>query len=84
MTTLPAQDVKRRGIGAVDKLLEKAPVHIIKNNRPMYVVLFEEDYQSMMEDLEMARIEASEADLTAGRIRRGSTADLLKELEEPE
>jgi PHD/YefM family antitoxin component YafN of YafNO toxin-antitoxin module len=84
MTTLPAQDVKRRGIGAMDKLLEKGPVHIIKNNRPMYVVLFEEDYQSMMEDLEMARIEASEADLTAGRIRRGSTADLLKELEEPE
>jgi PHD/YefM family antitoxin component YafN of YafNO toxin-antitoxin module len=84
MTTLPAQDVKRRGIGAVDKLLEKEPVHIIKNNRPMYVVLFEEDYQSMLEDLEMARIEASGADLTAGRIRRGSASDLMKELDVPE
>jgi PHD/YefM family antitoxin component YafN of YafNO toxin-antitoxin module len=82
MTTLPAQEVKRRGIGAVDKLLEKEPVHIIKNNRPMYVVLFEEDYQAMIEDLALARIGASEADLTAGRIRRGSAADLLKELDE--
>lgn len=83
MITMPAQDVKRRGIGAVDKLLEKEPVHIIKNNRPMYVVLFEEDYQAMIEDLALARIEASEADLAAGRIRNGSAADLLKELNEP-
>ena len=84
MITMPAQDVKRRGIGAVDKLLAREPVHIIKNNRPMYVVLREEDYQTMMEDLALARIEASEADVSAGRVRRGGTADLLKELDEAE
>jgi len=84
MITLPAQDVKRRGIGAVDELLAREPVHIVKNNRPMYVVLFEEDYQMMLEDLASARIESSEADLKAGRIRTGSAADLMKELDEAE
>jgi len=83
MITMPAQDVKRRGIGAVDKLLEREPVHIVKNNRPTYVVLREEDYQTMMEDLALARIEASEADVSAGRVRRGNAADLMKELDEP-
>ncbi len=84
MITMPAQDVKRRGIGAVDELLTREPVHIIRNNRPMYVVLFEEDYQTMMEDLALARIETSEADVAAGRVRRGSAADLMKELDEAE
>jgi PHD/YefM family antitoxin component YafN of YafNO toxin-antitoxin module len=84
MVTIPAQDVKRRGIGAVDELLAREPVHIVKNNRPMYVVLREEDYQIMMEDLALARIEASDADLQVGRIRKGSTADLMKELDHPE
>ena len=84
MITMPAQDVKRRGIGAVDKLLAQEPVHIIKNNRPTYVVLFEEDYQMMMEDLALARIEASEADILEGRVRTGSVTDLIKELEAAE
>ena len=84
MITMPAQDVKRRGIGAVDRLIEREPVHIVKNNRPMYVVLREEDYQTMMEDLALARIEASEADVLAGRVRKGNTADLMQELDEAE
>ena len=29
MVTLPAQDVKRRGIGAVDDLIAREPVHIV-------------------------------------------------------
>ena len=84
MITIPAQDVKRRGIGVVDELIAREPVHIVKNNQPMYVVLRETDYQAMMEDLALARIDASEADLRAGRTRKGSVADLMKELDEPE
>lgn len=83
MVTIPAQDIKRRGIGAVDKLLEREPVHIVKNNHPHYVVMRENDYQTMMEDLALARIEASEVDLAAGRVQRGSAADLLNALDEP-
>ncbi len=45
MNTLPAKEIKRRGIAAVDKALKKGPVHIVKNNRPQYVVMREEDYQ---------------------------------------
>ena len=78
---IPAQEVKRRGISAVDKYLDQEPVHIVKNNAPRYVVLREEDYQIMMEDLALARIEASEADLKAGRVTKGSAADLMRELE---
>ncbi len=84
MITIPAQEVKRRGIGAVDKDLAREPVHIVKNNRPTYVVLFEKDYQVMLEDLALARIEASEADVQAGRIHTGNAADLMKKLGEAE
>ena len=84
MVTIAAQEVKRRGIGAVDDMIAREPVHIVKNNRPMYVVLREEDYQSMIEDLALARVGASEADLSAGRIRKGTTADLMNELDRPE
>ncbi len=84
MVTLPAQEVKRRGIGAVDELLNREPVHIVKNNRPMYVVMREDDYEAMMEDLALARVEASDADLRAGRTRRGGADDLMRELDCPE
>ena len=84
MIMIPAQDIKRRGIGVVDEFVAQEPVHIVKNNQPMYVVMSEENYQVMMEDLALARIEASEADLTAGRMRKGSVAELMKELGESE
>ena len=38
MNSIPAKEIKRRGISAVDKLLKKGPVHVIKNNRPAYVI----------------------------------------------
>ena len=43
MNTITAQEIKRRGISAVDDALRKGPVHIIKNNKPSYVVLAEEN-----------------------------------------
>ncbi|MEE9368050.1 MAG: type II toxin-antitoxin system Phd/YefM family antitoxin [Pontiella sp.] len=84
MIMIPAQDIKRRGIGVVDEFVAQEPVHIVKNNHPMYVVMSEENYQVMMEDLALARIEASDADLTAGRMRKGSVTELMKELGESE
>jgi PHD/YefM family antitoxin component YafN of YafNO toxin-antitoxin module len=44
MNTIPAQEIKRRGISALDELLRDGPVHVIKNNRPCYVVLSEEEF----------------------------------------
>ena len=81
MITIPAQEIKRCGISVLDDLLQKEPVHIIKNNRPQYVVLREQDFTLLIRDLEEARLAASEADLAAGRFKKGSSADLFSELE---
>ena len=52
--TITAQEIKRRGISAVDEALRHGPVHVIQRNRPRYVILSEEDYRCMM-DLPRAR-----------------------------
>lgn len=49
MNTIPAQEIKRRGISALDEMLKEGPVHVIKNNRPRYVVMTEEDYARLTE-----------------------------------
>ena len=48
MNSLPAQELKRRGIAAVDDLIAKGDVHVIRNNVPQYVVLSEERYQELV------------------------------------
>lgn len=88
MNTIPAQDIKRRGISAVDEALEKGPVYIIKNNCPQYVVLTEERYQALLDsqqDAYLARLKASLEDAKAGRVQRfESAAKLLKALDSAE
>ena len=81
MNTLAASEIKRRGIGAVDPLLAGGPVHIIKNNFPNYVVISEEDYQRMLNDLAESRLAASDTDIKAGRVRRGTLKQLMTEIE---
>ncbi len=70
---IPAGEIKRRGIGAVDRLLEYGPVHVIQGNRPHYVVMEESYYQELREEADEAsfeRVKKSEADYKAGRFRR--------------
>lgn len=85
MNIVPAQEIKRRGIAAVDEALAQGPVHIIKNNRPQYVVLTEERYKELLEIQEeaaLARIKASLADVRAGRVtRHDSVESLMKHLD---
>jgi PHD/YefM family antitoxin component YafN of YafNO toxin-antitoxin module len=80
MSTVPLQEIKRRGTTAVDEALAEGPVHLVKSNRATYVVMSERDYQQLMSDLAEARLAASELDLKQGRVRRGSAADLMKAL----
>lgn len=83
MNTIPAQELKRRGIAAVDGLIESGDVHVIRNNRPEYVVLTEERYRELVAEAEeayVARVKASLQDVKAGRVKRGSAAELIKEL----
>jgi PHD/YefM family antitoxin component YafN of YafNO toxin-antitoxin module len=80
MNMIAAQEIKRRGMAAVDTLLHQGPVRIVKNNRPRYVIMRETEYDHLMNDLAEARLAASEADLKAGRIRKGTAAELMAEL----
>jgi PHD/YefM family antitoxin component YafN of YafNO toxin-antitoxin module len=80
MSTIPVQEIKRRGIKALDEALADGPVHLVKSNRAQYVVMTEQDYQELMNDLTEARLAASEADLREGRVREGDARDLMKTL----
>lgn len=86
MNAVPAQEIKRKGISAVDEALQKGPVHVIRNNQPQYVVLSEERYRELVEaedEAYIARVRTSLEDVKAGRVRRfKSAAELLKALEE--
>ena len=80
MNTIPAQEIKRRGIAAVDALITTGDVHVIRNNRPEYVVLTEARYQELVADAEeayVARVKASLEDVKAGRVRRFASVDEL-------
>lgn len=86
MNSIPAQEIKRRGIAAVDDLIAEGDLHVIRNNRPQYVVLSEERYQELVaaeREAHYARVRASLEDVKAGRTRTFRTADeLLKALDE--
>lgn len=88
MNSIPAQELKRRGIAAVDDLIAKGDVHVIRNNQPQYVVLSEERYQELVAEANeayLARVRASLEDAKAGRVIKFKTADdLLKALETEE
>ena len=80
MNSIPAQEIKRRGIAAVDDLIAKGDVHVIRNNQPQYVVLSQERYQELIEAQDEAfeaRVRASLEDLKAGRVRRFASAEEL-------
>lgn len=47
MNAIAANDLKRHGISAVEHLLSNGPVHIIKRNQPVCVVLAEDEYEKL-------------------------------------
>jgi len=80
MNTIPAQELKRRGLAALDDLIVNGDVHLIRNNRPEYVVLTEARYQELVADAEeayVARVKASLEDVKAGKVRRFTSAEEL-------
>lgn len=83
MRTIPAREIKRRGIGAVDEALKDGPVHVIRNDQPTYVIMDETFYQELVEAQEEAyltRVRASLEDVEAGRVRRATAQQLIGEL----
>jgi hypothetical protein len=47
MNTIAANELKRHGIAAIEKLISKGPVHVIKRNQPICVVLTEDEYERL-------------------------------------
>jgi PHD/YefM family antitoxin component YafN of YafNO toxin-antitoxin module len=47
MNAIAANDLKRHGISAVEQLLANGPVHIIKRNQPVCVILAEDEYEKL-------------------------------------
>jgi PHD/YefM family antitoxin component YafN of YafNO toxin-antitoxin module len=88
MNAIPAQELKLRGIAAVDDVIDKGDVHVIRNNKPQYVVLSEARYQELVAEAQeayLARVRASLEDVKAGRVQTFTTAeDLLKALDADE
>ncbi len=83
MQTIPAREIKRRGLSAVDQALAEGPVHVIKNDVPTYVVLTEAHYRDLLaaqEEAYLARLRASLEDVQAGRVRRVTAQQLIDEL----
>jgi hypothetical protein len=60
--------------------LAEGPVHVIREDRPQYVILREEDYLAPLDDLATTRLEASEANAASGRLKKTSAAKLLAEI----
>jgi PHD/YefM family antitoxin component YafN of YafNO toxin-antitoxin module len=80
MNSIPAQEIKRHGIAALDEALRHGPVHIIANNRPPYVVLSEEGFEELMavqQEADHENLRASLQDLQAGRVERYPDVDSL-------
>ena len=51
-------------------------------DRPAYVILTFDAFREMEADAMLQRVSASESDIAAGRVRRGSADDLMAELAE--
>jgi PHD/YefM family antitoxin component YafN of YafNO toxin-antitoxin module len=88
MNTIPAQDIKRRGLAAVDDAIKKGDVHVIRNNQPQYVVMSEERYQSLIaaeSAAYYAGVKESLKQVKAGKTRTFKNAgQLLKAIEDGE
>ncbi len=76
MNTITAQEIKRRGISAVEEGVKKGPVHVIKNNKPQYVIMDEEFYEELIAEREesyIARLKLSLNELDKGEVHHFKT-----------
>ena len=66
IATMPAQEVKRRGMSALNEQLKDGPVWVIANNVPKYVVLFADDFKRMRHEAFVEGCLKSDAEDCAG------------------
>lgn len=82
MRSIPAREIKRRGISAADEALAEGPVYIIRNDRPSYVVLTQDQYKELAdvyEEAALERVRQSLKDVEAGRVKRSTAQEIIEE-----
>jgi PHD/YefM family antitoxin component YafN of YafNO toxin-antitoxin module len=88
MNTLSAQELKRRGLAAVDEKIADGDLHVIRNNQPQYVVLSEERYRELIAEAQegyLARVKTALEEVRAGKVQTFTSADdLLRALDSDE
>lgn len=50
MQTIPASEIKRRGIAALDGKLDHGPVYVLRNNKTACVILSEAEYARLQQN----------------------------------
>jgi PHD/YefM family antitoxin component YafN of YafNO toxin-antitoxin module len=80
LNTVPAQEVKRRGVGAIVERLKQGPVHVLQRNQPAFVALDEETFRALLAEVEEARLRESLLDLQEGRVRHAGADEIFDEL----
>lgn len=81
MRTIPAREIKRRGISAVDELLREGVVYVMKNDEPRYVVVDPDLYAELIdgyEEWQTESIRQSLEDVKAGRVRSATPAEIME------
>ncbi len=85
MKTITAQEIKRRGISAVDEKLKNGPVYVIKNNKMQYVVMDEKSYSELIAEQEAsytARLKQAIEEVNNADVRSfNNTDDLLNAID---
>ena len=82
MATIPAQEVKRRGMSALNAQLKDGPVWVIANNTPKYVVLFADDFRRMRHEAFVEGCLESDAECRAGQASPTTVSDLISAFDE--
>lgn len=79
MHIIAAQQIKKQGITAVDDLVKSGDaVHVVVRNEPRYVIVSEERYRELMEEINdatAARIALALTDYREGRVTRYESAE---------
>ena len=77
---IPVQEIKRRGMIAVDSGLKRhGAVTIVRNNRPAYIVITPATYEEMASAADESRLSQALADWRGGRCKVTSVDDLMRE-----
>lgn len=75
--TVPAQEIKRRGIGMLSKSVKRGPVYVISGNRPRYVVLDADEYRRERHEAFVKDVLQSVEDYKKGIGKRTTVEELM-------